>query len=90
MPTKNKYTLFAYYFLFEGTFTSAFKDKKSRREVPKSSSSLFCWRMDGSGSRSEQIMMDPDPGGPKTIGSGSTTLYTDCSFTCFLCQKRQV
>jgi hypothetical protein len=32
--------------------------------------------MEGSGSRSGsiQIMIDPDPGGPKTYGSGTTTL----------------
>ncbi len=36
--------------------------------------------MEGSGSG--QIMMDPDPGGPKTYGSESATLLTNIRF-CF-------
>ncbi len=41
---------------------------------------LFCLMMEGS----VQIMADLDPGGPKTDGSGSTTL-TACIFSIYYC-----
>ncbi len=77
---QQKISFFASYFLKVCTFTSVFKEKKSKRshnvmEI-KVFPYLFCLLMEGSGSL--QKLTNPDPGGPKT--SGSTTLL----FTLFL------
>ncbi len=45
--------------LYEGTFTSFFKDKKSKRSHETVRIKVFL-----------TIFADPDPGGPKTCGSG--------------------
>ncbi len=61
--------------LFEGTFTTVFIDKKSKRSHKKYLSIkgfltfIVCW------------WKDPDPGGPKTYGSGSTTLGKGIRFS---------
>ncbi len=65
--------------LFEGTFTSFVKDKKSKKKSQKSRnqgfSYYFCLMIEesgaGAGSRSIPLNNgpDPDPGGPKTYGS---------------------
>jgi hypothetical protein len=76
MPTKNLFKFFCL-LLFEGTFNHSSKIK-SHKEVTKQCKSRFsynfCVVMEGSGSSSGslQIMMDPDPGGPKTYGRKST------------------
>jgi hypothetical protein len=45
-----------------------------RDNHPGSATCYFCLMMEGFRSGSVQIMIDPDLGGPKTYGSGSTTL----------------
>ncbi len=72
ISTKSKFLL------FEGTFTSVLK-RKSHKEFTKQVEikffhTFFCSIMEGSGS--VQILTEQDPGGPKTYGSGSTTLVT--------------
>jgi hypothetical protein len=64
-----------------GTFTSALKDIKSLmiKKSQNCSCKLFlfsCLLMEGSGSRSVQIIADPDHGGPKDKGSGSGKNHT--------------
>jgi hypothetical protein len=56
--------------LFDGTFTSFFKDKKSKKKKKEIKGFLTFWLVDGR-SGSEQKMTDPDPGGSKTYGSRS-------------------
>ncbi len=94
-------TNFWHYFfcilLFEGTFTSLFKDKKSKRSHKchnsrnQSFSYYFCLMIEWSGSRSIPLwLMDPGPGGLKTsrsgFVSGSATLpVTVKRFSVFIC-----
>ena len=82
---------FFFSFLFEGTFTSFFKDKKSYRSHKTVRNNVFLtifvrWRMDPDPDPYLWLMdpdpylwlMDPDPVGPKTCGSAtllSTYLY---------------
>jgi hypothetical protein len=56
--------MFFCFVLSEGTCTSFFKDKKSKR-----SHKVF-------------LLMDPDPGGPNTCGSGGPGTLEN--FLCFL------
>jgi hypothetical protein len=72
MPTKNKffYNFFCILF-FNGSFTSVFNRSHKTVEI-KGFSYFFCLIMEGSGSI--QITTDPDPEGPRTYGSGSTSL----------------
>jgi hypothetical protein len=67
--------------VFEGTFTSVFKDKKSKRSHKKVEMKDFLtffaclWKEPGPDLH--KIMTDPDPGGPityRSFGSGSATL----------------
>ncbi len=62
--------------LFEGTFTSFFKEKKSKRSRKTVGIKVFLtvfawWYKDPD---PDLWQMDPDPGGPKTCGSRSATL----------------
>ncbi len=71
--------------IFEGTFTSFFKDKKSKRSRNQGFSYYFCLMEEESwaGSGSILWLLDPDPGGPKTgsggsgFGSRNTAKYWD-------------
>jgi hypothetical protein len=56
----------------EGTFISAFEDKKSLRRHKTVEIKVFLdfWLVD------RRIRIHPDPGGPKSCGSGSGTLVT--------------
>jgi hypothetical protein len=69
-PTKNK-SFFSKFFclsLFEGTFTSFFKDKKSQKKVTNSrnqvSASYLCLMIVGFGADPYLVLMNPEPGGP--------------------------
>jgi hypothetical protein len=62
---------FAYYPLFEGTFSSVFIEKTVEIKVFLT---IFLLYREGSGSGSVQIKTYPDPGGTKFYGSGSTTM----------------
>ncbi len=68
---------FAYCF-FKAHLHQFSKRKKSENSINQGFSYFFCMIMEGSGSRSRsgsvQIMSDPDPGGLKVYGSGSTEL----------------
>jgi hypothetical protein len=73
MPTKNKFSKIFCLLLFEGTsFTSFFKDKKSKRNHKivkiKVYLTFFCFLMEGagSGSRSGSVQIMTDPGGTNT------------------------
>ncbi len=44
-------------------------------------SDYFCLIMEGAGSGSVQITMDPDPEGSKTYGSGSRSIKLDATMT---------
>ncbi len=72
------FKFFVYYFLVH---LHHFSKVKSHKDVTKirnqGFSYYFCLMMEGAGSGSVQVKMDPDPGGLKTYGpygSGSTTL----------------
>ncbi len=74
MPTENFFLLLI---TFSGTFTSVFNDKKSKGshkivEIRVFLTCYTCWQKDPD---PYKIMTDPDPGGLKTCGSGSTRLY---------------
>jgi hypothetical protein len=67
---------FFFLLLFEDTFTSFFKDKKYKRSNKTVGFKVFlnffaCWEKDLD---PDLWLMNPDPGGPKTYGSGSGTL----------------
>jgi hypothetical protein len=69
------------FLLFVGKFTSVFKDKKAYRnhKTVEIKVYLLCLIDDGRIRIQVRIrirtkMTDPDPGGPKTYGSGSTAL----------------
>jgi len=87
MPTKNKFfqIFFAYYFL--KVRSSVFIDIKSKRSYNIVEIKVFllffsCLWKDPDADP-YKIMTDMDPGGPKTYGSGSTTLVaTGCKCPC--------
>ncbi len=60
--------------LFEGTFTSFYKEKNAQKKSQNSRnqgfSYLFCLMTEGSGSI--PLTNGSDPGGPKTCGSGGS------------------
>jgi hypothetical protein len=64
------------FFLFEGTFTSFFKDKKSKRSHKtvgiKVFLTIFAWWQKDPDPEPYLLLVDPDPDprGPKTCGSG--------------------
>jgi len=66
------------FLLLEGTFTSFFKDNKSKRShktVPvgiKVFLTIFAWWQKDPDLEPHFWLMDPDPGGPKTCGSGGS------------------
>ncbi len=76
MPTNKFFCLFVFEgYIFTSVFT--FRDKKSKRSHKKVEIKVFltffaCWWKDPG---PYKIMTDPDPGGPKTNSSGSTTLF---------------
>ncbi len=65
--------------LFDATFTSFFKDKKSWRSHKTATIKVFltisAWLQKDPEPDPDPylVLIDPDPGGPKTFGSGSTT-----------------
>ncbi len=65
--------------LLEATFTS-FSKIKGHKEVTKKKESrfflgtVFAWWWKDPELDQDLVLMDPDPGGPKTYGSGSSTL----------------
>jgi hypothetical protein len=65
------FTNFFCLILFEGTFTSFFKDKKSKRVTKNSRnqgfSYYFCMMMEGSGSGSKPLTKGSGSGGPKNM-----------------------
>ncbi len=74
--------MFFYLLLFEGTFTSFFKDKKSKRSHKTVGIKVFLTILLDDRRFRIRSRMDPDPylclvdpdpdlGGPKTCGSGS-------------------
>jgi hypothetical protein len=77
MPAKNQIfnTIFsAYYFLkvHLHNFSKIKSQKESQKRRNEGFSYYFCMMIEGSGSRSIPPLVDPDPGGPKTCGSGGS------------------
>jgi hypothetical protein len=67
-------SFFAFYFM--KVHLHHFSNIKSHTEVTEQWESMFfyyfCLMIEGSGSVSYLVLMDPDPGGPKTYGSCPT------------------
>ncbi len=78
MPAKNKFlTQFFLLLLFEGTFTSFFKDKKSKKSQNSWNQGFpyyFCMMIEGSGSGSIPLTSGSGSGRPKNMWIPSRVL----------------